>query len=102
MLENTIGKLNGLKAKAFQVKEAAKTKAVNFFKEEKSAKVFAEEGWMIYAVIVLGIIVLLIATVFMDDGFNAVGNFFNDGVNGQTDETGLNKWADQTDGFNRE
>lgn len=38
----------------------------------------------------------------MDGGFNSVGNFFMDGVNGQTDETGLNQWGDQTDGFNRE
>jgi len=102
MTENTIGKLNELKAKAFQIKEAAKTKVFNFIKEEKSAKVFAEEGWMIYAVIIIGIAILLISLVFMDGGFNSVGNFFMDGVNGQTDETGLNQWGDQTDGFNRE
>ena len=79
-----------------------KKKVMDFFKEERSARGFAEEGHLTYGNVIMGIIVLLIASVFIDDAFNAVGNIFNDGVNGTADQTNLNQWSDSTDGFNRE
>lgn len=62
--------------------EMMKQKAVSFMKEEKSAKGTLEEGYMGYAVIILGIIVLGLAAAFFTDGFTTIGDFFNDGVTG--------------------
>lgn len=91
-------KLMGIKAKFEQMKIAT----VNFLKEEKSARGSIDESWLIYGGLVVGIIALLIWTGAGDMAFNALGNMFNDGVNGQIDQGGLNQWGDQTDGFNRE
>lgn len=74
----------------------------NFLTDERSAKGQTEEGWMVYAVIIIGILVLAIVAPFIDTAFNSIGNFFNDGVNGTIDQGGLNQWGDESDGFNRE
>jgi len=81
--------------------ESAKQKLIHFIKDERSGKGVLEEGYLGYAALVVGIIVTLIVVQFMDISFNDIGNFFSDGVNGTVDESGLNKWGDQTDGFNQ-
>lgn len=83
------------------VNSKVKANFISFIKEERSARGTTEEAYLTYGAIVIGVIVLLIATGFMDNAFNAIGNFFSDGVNGDIDENGLNKWGDQTNGFNK-
>lgn len=78
-----------------------KSKISNFLKEEKSARGFTEEAWLTYGALIIGIALLVIAVQFLTGGFNDVGNFFVDGVNGKVDQSGLNQWGDETNGFNR-
>ncbi len=78
-----------------------KGKCRNFILEEKSAREVANEGYMIYAGLILGIIAVFIASSFMDKGYNSIGSFFTDGVEGNVNQTGLNQWSGQTNGFNK-
>lgn len=57
-------------------------KVKGFMKDERSAKGSSEEGYLVYAGIVIGILVLGIGVGFMTDGFTTIGNFFGDGING--------------------
>lgn len=82
-------------------KEIIKSKIVNFLKDERSAKGQTEEGWGMYQNIVVGIIILTILVSVFYLASNDIGNNFLDGVNGEVDQTGLNKWSDKSDGFNR-
>lgn len=84
-----------------QVKTKVVTKVKSFIKEERSAREYSNEGYLMYAGIIIGIIALLIVSQFMDLSFNDIGNFFSDGVNGEADEINLNNWSDSTDGFNQ-
>lgn len=76
-----------------------KNKCIEFILDERSARGSVEEGQLSYAGIVIGLILLLIGSQFIDEGFNIIGNFFTDGVNGDHNESGLNTWGDHTDGF---
>ena len=67
------------------------SKAQAFLKDETSAKGSSEEGYLVYAGIVIGIIVLGIASAFMTDSFTDIGRFFDDGVNGNN--TNPNGWG---------
>lgn len=79
-----------------------KTKVTTFVLDERSARGSAEEGNLAYGAVIIGIVVLLIGSQFMDTGVNVLGNFFVDGVSGSHNESGLNEWGTHTDGFNRE
>lgn len=87
------------KMKAAQSKMTSKV--TGFLKDERSAKEYSNEGYLMYAGIIIGIIALLIVSQFMDVSFNDIGNFFSDGVNGDADEVNLKNWSDATDGFNK-
>lgn len=82
-------------------KEVIKSKIVNFLKEEKSAKGQAEEGWGVYQNIIIGVIILTIGIGIFNIVFNDIGNYLIDGVNGEVDQSGLNKWSDKSGGFNQ-
>lgn len=66
-------------------------KAKSFIKDETSARGSSEEGYLTYAGIVIGIIVLAIAVTFTTGGFETIGNFFQDGVTGN--DTNPNGWG---------
>ncbi|MDA6130901.1 hypothetical protein OSK38_26445 [Escherichia coli] len=86
-MKNAITKF-GVQAQFLKVQALEKTKA--FLKDEKSAKQNTEEGWLVYAFIVIGIIVLSLSLPFLRDTFTDIMNFFNDGVNGRnTNPNGL-------------
>ncbi|MCM3227707.1 hypothetical protein [Terribacillus saccharophilus] len=63
--------------------DAAKAKFRNFLTDEKSAKGTAEEGYGLYAAIVIGVIVLTIVLAFSKTGFGSIGSFFQDGITGK-------------------
>lgn len=78
--------------KAWTKKEQAKGKIKAFLQDETSARGSVEEGYLTYAGIVVGIIILSIFLIFSKDAYNAIGKFFNDGVTGQvTNPTGWGK-----------
>lgn len=83
--------------KANQMKEKVKA----FLKDEKSANQYSDMGLLTFAGAIIFVIVLFIFSGGMDKAGNDTMNYMVDGVNGQVDETGLNKWSDQTDGFVR-
>lgn len=83
--------------KANQIKEKVKA----FLKDEKSANQYSDMGLLTFAGAIIFVIVLFIFSGGMDKAGNDTMNYMVDGVNGQVDETGLNKWSDQTDGFVR-
>lgn len=72
-------------------KMKAVSKVKSFLKDETSAKSFVEEGYLMYASIVLGIILLAVVIGFLTNGFTSIGTFFNDGVNGNN--TKPNGWG---------
>lgn len=68
-----------------------KQKAVEFMKEDKSAKGATEEGYLTYGVVVLGVLILAIAVAFLTGGFESIGSFFTDGISGRN--TNPNGWG---------
>ncbi|MEH6944644.1 hypothetical protein [Bacillus sp. JJ722] len=68
-------------------KQKMAQKVMNFLKEEKSARGLLEEGWLMYAAIALGIILLIIAMDFLKNGYSTIGQFFLDGVTGKVTDT---------------
>lgn len=88
---------NKMLLKANQMKEKVKA----FLKDEKSANQYSDMGLLTFAGAIIFVIVLFIFSGGMDKAGNDTMNYMVDGVNGQVDETGLNKWSDQTDGFVR-
>lgn len=78
--------------KAWMNKEQMKGKIKAFLQDETSARGSVEEGYLTYAGVVVGIIVLGIVIYFSKDAFTAIGKFFNDGVTGKvTNPTGWGK-----------
>jgi len=65
--------------KALVMKEKVKA----FLKSETSARGSVEEGYLTYAVVVVGIIVLGLVLLFAKEAYTAIGKFFNDGVTGK-------------------
>ncbi|MBG9689680.1 hypothetical protein ABD91_01920 [Lysinibacillus sphaericus] len=103
-MKTTIAKesiLTTVQQKVIAAQYSFTSKIKSFMKEEDSKNTFVDEGYLMYAGIVLGILALFILSKVYDLGWNGVGNFFLDGVSGQTDQAGLNQWGDQTSGFNR-
>lgn len=97
-MSNTINRsITNTHAKFTQIKGKCKA----FISEERSAREVSNEGYMMYAGIIVGIIFLFIGSAFMDKGGNAIGDFFVDGVQGNVNQTGLNQWSGQTNGFNK-
>jgi|APAga8741244001_1050109.scaffolds.fasta_scaffold07726_4 hypothetical protein len=72
-------------------KEKLVSKVKNFIKEEKSGKGVTEEGYLMYGAIAVGILMLALIIGFLTGGFEAIGNFFRDGVSG--DNTNPNGWG---------
>lgn len=59
-------------------------KANAFIKDERSAKGTTEEGYLVYAVVTIGILILALSIPFLTDSFTDILNYFDAGVNGQT------------------
>ncbi|MEK5105046.1 hypothetical protein MKX83_24195 [Cytobacillus sp. FSL M8-0252] len=73
-------------------KQGLVSKVKEFLKDETSgSKGTVEEGYLMYAGVVVGIIVLGIVILFATGAFESIGNFFNDGING--DNTNPNGWG---------
>lgn len=68
-------------------KQKMAQKVTNFLKEEKSARGLLEEGWLMYTMIAIGIILLIIVIGFMKSGYTSIGQFFLDGVTGKVTNT---------------
>lgn len=66
-------------------------KVKHFLRDEKSAREQVNEGWMIYAGITIGIIILALALPFLRDTFTDIMTYFDDGVNGNN--TNPNGWG---------